>query len=335
MSSPVLEVRDLEITFRSRRAAPVDVVRGVSLTVQQGQRLGLAGESGCGKTTTLLALMGLLPPNAVASGQVLLDGTDILAGGERSMRAHRWRDIAMVFQGAMNAFNPVQTVGHQIIEAMRVGGRVKGRAGRRDARRRAMELLDMVGIPGERIDRYPHEFSGGMRQRAALAMALADDPRVLLADEPTTALDVMVQAQILDLLERLTTELGLALVLVTHDLPLVVETCEEVAVMYGGRVVELGPTATLHTTAGHPYTRKLFAAVPDLSLQTRVVAIPGAPPRLDEHRPGCDFAPRCDLAQEICRTQAPPVMTLAPGHVARCHLASGEPTRGPAAEMRR
>ena len=319
MNKPVLEVRDLEISFRSQRSAPTGVVRGVSLSVAEGQRLGLAGESGCGKTTTLLAMMGLLPPNSTVSGQILLDGDDILAGGEDSMRPHRWVDIAMVFQGAMNAFNPVQTVGSQIVEAMRVHG---VEADKQARRRRTMELLEMVGIPIDRMDRYPHEFSGGMRQRAALAMALADQPQVLLADEPTTALDVMVQAQILDLLERLTSELGLALVLVTHDLPLVVETCDAVAVMYAGRIVEQGPTATLHASAGHPYTRKLFAAVPDLSLRARVQAIPGTPPRLDEHRLGCDFAPRCDLAQDICRTQTPPVVPIGNNHVAACHFAT-------------
>jgi len=316
--SPILEVRELHVSFTSERAAPVDVVRGVSLAVTQGQRLGLAGESGCGKSTTLLAMMGLLPANATVSGQVLLDGTDILGGGEDSMRPHRWKDIAMVFQGAMNAFNPVQTVGHQIVEAMTVHGRPGGKAGRQ----RAKDLLDMVGIPADRIDHYPHEFSGGMRQRAALAMALANDPRVLLADEPTTALDVLVQAQIIDLLERLTVELGLALVLVTHDLPLVSETCDSIAVMYAGQVVERGETGVVHHASGHPYTRRLFAAVPELYAQTRVLPIPGSPPRLDEHRPGCDFVPRCVLATDVCFASTPPEVELAAGHVARCHFAT-------------
>ena len=326
MTAPVLEVCDLEISFQSPPSRAVDVIRGVSLSVEPGQRLGLAGESGCGKTTTLLAMMGLLPSNATVRGEVLLDGTDILAGGEESMRPHRWADIAMVFQGAMNAFNPVKTVGSQIIEAMKVHGVLPDRKARRH---RAMELLELVGIPGDRVDRYPHEFSGGMRQRAALAMALADGPRVLLADEPTTALDVMVQAQILDLLERLTGELGLALVLVTHDLPLVIETCDTVAVMYAGRVVERGPTATLHQSAAHPYTRRLFDAVPDLSGDSRVEAIPGLPPRLDQHLPGCSFASRCDIAQGICREQAPPLLRLGAGHVAACHFAAQPAGRSP------
>ncbi len=198
--------------------------------------MGLVGESGCGKTTAILAMMGLLPPSASVAGEVRVGGEDLLAGGEALMRAHRWKDVAMVFQGAMNAFNPVRTIGRQIAEPMELHDVAHGRA----ARTRVGELLELVGIAAGRADRYPHEFSGGMRQRAAIAMALACEPRVLLADEPTTALDVMVQAQILELLVRLTEELGLALVLVTHDLPLVAQTCPRAAVMYAGRIAELG-----------------------------------------------------------------------------------------------
>jgi oligopeptide/dipeptide ABC transporter ATP-binding protein len=242
------------------------------------------------------------------------------------MRPHRWTDFAMVFQGAMNAFNPVKTIGNQIVEAMEVHDRYSGRG----ARARARELLELVGIPGDRMERYPHEISGGMRQRAALAMALANEPRVLLADEPTTALDVMVQAQILELLEDLTRELGLTLILVTHDLPLVTETCERAAIMYAGEIVEAGRTGVLYREPRHPYTRLLFAAMPELSLDVKVASIPGAPPRLDRELVGCPFAPRCDQVMDVCRTTAPEQLLVGDRHVAACHLNTlAQPMGGP------
>jgi oligopeptide/dipeptide ABC transporter ATP-binding protein len=319
MTGPLLEVEDLRVTFRTGpHGSPLNVVRGVSFALEPGQRLGLVGESGCGKSTTILTLMGLLAPNAEVSGAIWLDGVDILQGGERSMRTHRWNDIAMVFQGAMNAFNPTHTIGTQIAETTR--GR-RGRKDRKAADSRARELLAMVGIQPDRADRYPHELSGGMRQRAALAMALASEPRILLADEPTTALDVMIQAQILELLETLTTELGLALILVTHDLPLVVETCDRVAMMYAGRLVEVGPAASLYNAAAHPYTRMLFAATPSLDLDRRVASLPGAPPRPDQELVGCDFAPRCDRAEVVCHLQSPRPTQVAEHHTAACHFA--------------
>ncbi|WP_205856419.1 ABC transporter ATP-binding protein, partial [Phytoactinopolyspora endophytica] len=240
----------------------VHALRGVSMDVSASEGLGLVGESGCGKTTAILALMGLLPPSATVAGEIRLGGDDLLARGEASFRPHRWTDIAMVFQGAMNAFSPVATVGDQIAEPMRVHGVADGKS----ATRRVGELLDLVGIPPERAKRYPHEFSGGMRQRAAIAMALACEPKVLLADEPTTALDVIVQAQVLDLLDRLRRELGLAVVLVTHDLPVVAQVCQRAAVMYAGEVVENGDIDALHTDPVHPYTRKLFEAARELEL---------------------------------------------------------------------
>jgi peptide/nickel transport system ATP-binding protein len=314
--SALLEVEDLTVTFDVEGGSPVDAVRGVSFVLDRGERMGLVGESGCGKSTTLFALMGLLPPNATVGGRILLDGVDILAGGEDSMRPHRWTDMAMVFQGAMNAFNPVKTIGSQIVEAMEVHDRASGKA----AQARTRELLELVGIPGDRMRRYPHEFSGGMRQRAALAMALANEPRILLADEPTTALDVMVQAQILELLENLTKELGLTLVLVTHDLPLVTETCERAAIMYAGEIVEAGETQILYREPRHPYTRLLFAAMPELSLDVQVASIPGAPPRLDRALVGCPFAPRCDKVMDVCRSVVPAEQSVGPRHVASCHL---------------
>jgi peptide/nickel transport system ATP-binding protein len=312
----VLAVSDLHVWFELPGGRELHAVRGIDFSVAAGERFGLVGESGCGKTTAILALMGLLPPNASVAGQVLLDDENVLARGEESAAPHRWREIAMVFQGAMNAFNPVRTIGDQIVEPMELHDIAEGR----DALRRARELLEIVGIPGDRVSRYPHEFSGGMRQRAAIAMALACTPKVLLADEPTTALDVMVQAQILELLTSLTNDFGLALVLVTHDLPVVAQVCERAAVMYAGRVAELGSVDRLFHDPRHPYTRLLFAATPDLYGDEAVASIPGAPPRLDRALVGCPFAPRCDRAFSPCPTVTPRLLEVEPGHMAACHL---------------
>jgi peptide/nickel transport system ATP-binding protein len=312
----LLAVSDLHVWFELPGGRELHAVRGIDFSVEAGERFGLVGESGCGKTTAILALMGLLPPNASVAGEVLLDGENVLAHGEESAAPHRWREIAMVFQGAMNAFNPVQTIGKQIVEPMELHDIAEGR----DALRRARELLEIVGIPGDRVSRYPHEFSGGMRQRAAIAMALACTPKVLLADEPTTALDVMVQAQILELLTGLTNDFGLALVLVTHDLPVVAQVCERAAVMYAGMVAELGSMDRLFHDPRHPYTRLLFAATPDLYGAEAVASIPGAPPRLDRELVGCPFTPRCDRAFSPCPTVSPRLLEVEPGHVAACHL---------------
>jgi oligopeptide/dipeptide ABC transporter ATP-binding protein len=260
--------------------------------------------------------MGLLPGSASVAGRVYLNGDDVLAKGEETVSPHRWRDVAMVFQGAMNAFNPVKTIGAQIAEPMEIHGTASGRTARGQVR----ELLELVGISGERADRYPHEFSGGMRQRAAIALALACQPQVLLADEPTTALDVMVQAQILELLVRLTRDLGLSMILVTHDLPVVAQVCDRAAVMYAGEIVEMGEMATIYHDPRHPYTRMLFAATPDLLGDQDVLSIPGAPPRLDRVIAGCPFTPRCDSAFAPCPTTHPRRLEVEPGHEALCHL---------------
>ena len=248
---------------------------------------------------------------------MLLEGTDLLADGEESARPHRWVDIAIVFQGAMNALNPVRTIGSQIVEALELHGRATGSA----ARAQTVDLLESVGIPGSRAERFPHELSGGMRQRAAIAMALSCNPKVLIADEPTTALDVMVQAQILELLDSLCRDFGLALVLVTHDLPVVAQLCSRAAVMYAGEIVESGPIDDLYHAPRHPYTRLLFAATPDLTTRNGGIAsIPGAPPRLDRPLTGCPFRPRCDSAFEPCATERPVLRDVAPGQTAACHL---------------
>jgi oligopeptide/dipeptide ABC transporter ATP-binding protein len=312
----VLKVSELHVWFGLPGGRELHAVRGIDFSVEAGERFGLVGESGCGKTTAMLALMGLLPPNASVAGQVLLDGDNLLARGEESAAPHRWREIAMIFQGAMNAFNPVQTIGNQIVEPMELHGVAEGK----QALARARELLEVVGIPGDRVSRYPHEFSGGMRQRAAIAMALACTPKVLLADEPTTALDVMVQAQILELLTSLASDFGLALILVTHDLPIVAQVCDRAAVMYAGIVAELGSVDRLYHDPRHPYTRLLFAATPDLYGASAVASIPGAPPRLDHELIGCPFAPRCDRAFSPCPTVTPRLLEVEPGHIAACHL---------------
>jgi oligopeptide/dipeptide ABC transporter ATP-binding protein len=309
-------VEDLHVWFDLADGGELHAVQGVGFSLEPGERLGLVGESGCGKTTTALAIMGLLPPSASVAGRVVIDGRDILAGGEAAMRPHRWVDVAIVFQGAMNALNPVRTIGEQIVESLELHGRAKGAT----ARARTAELLEAVGIPAGRAARYPHELSGGMRQRAAIAMALSCNPRVLIADEPTTALDVMVQAQILELLDALCRDFGLALVLVTHDLPVVAQLCDRCAVMYAGEIVERGPLDLLYHSPGHPYSRMLFAASPDLAgLDEPVLSIPGAPPRLDRPIEGCPFRPRCDSAFAAC-VERPRLEPLAAEHEAACHL---------------
>ena len=312
----LLEVRDLRVAFDLGGGRTLQAVSSFSLQVFPGERVGLVGESGCGKTTAVLALMGLLPPTATVGGKILFEGEDILHRGEDSLRPHRWRDIAIVFQGAMNAFNPVKTIGAQIAEPITM----YGTEGVRNSRDRVAELLELVGIPGARASSYPHVLSGGMRQRAAIAMALACRPKLLLADEPTTSLDVMIQAQILELLAELTDELRLSLLLVTHDLALVAQHCSQTVVMYAGRVVEEGTPDVLYHHPGHPYTRLLFASTPDVFANEKPVSIPGAPPRLDAPVRGCVFAPRCDRTFSRCSTERPASRALAPRHTAACHL---------------
>jgi peptide/nickel transport system ATP-binding protein len=313
--APLLRVEDLNVWF-DIPGGELHAVRGMSFELRPGERMGLVGESGCGKTTAILALMGLLPSSASIGGRVFLEGADVLERGEQTVAPHRWRDIAMVFQGAMNAFNPVKTIGSQIAEPMELHGTASGSA----ARSQVGELLELVGISRSRALNFPHEFSGGMRQRAAIAMALACQPKVLLADEPTTALDVMVQAQILELLVRLTNDLGLAMILVTHDLPVVAQVCGRAAVMYAGKIAESGPIETLYHDPRHPYTRMLFQATPDLLGDDEVTSIPGAPPRLDRPVAGCPFQPRCDSAFSRCTDDEPALRAVADAHTAACHL---------------
>jgi peptide/nickel transport system ATP-binding protein len=316
-----LAIRDLSIQYFTDAGVALQAVEGVSFDLEQGRSLGLVGESGCGKTTVMLALLRLLPEaGRIVDGQVQFGGRDLLRISEREMQAIRWREISIVFQGAMNALNPVRTVGSQIIETLRLHQVVDSYA---QASRRTGELLELVGIGAQRGRQYPHQFSGGMRQRAMIAMALACDPKILIADEPTTALDVMIQAQIIELLERLQRELNLSLVLVTHDLGVVAEMCDDVLVMYGGTVAEYGSSDTIFNAARHPYTQRLLQAFPDIAEPGSTLAsIPGAPPRLDDLPPGCRFEPRCDLSlgAAICSQKHPDVIELEPGHRVACHL---------------
>jgi oligopeptide/dipeptide ABC transporter ATP-binding protein len=310
----LLEIRDLHVTFQRRGRAPLHAVQGIDLSIQARERFALVGESGCGKSTSILAMMGLLPVNAEVRGSIRVDGVEMLACDEHERRAHRWTDVAMVFQSAMNSLNPVQPLLRQIVEPMIAHEFLDGRA----ARARARELLGLVGIPERRADSYPHELSGGMRQRAALAMALSCDPKVLIADEPTTALDTMVQAQIFQLLRRLTEELGVAVVLVTHDLPVVMDFCDRAAVMYAGVIAECASVRELYAQPRHPYTRLLLAASPDIERPEQIHPIPGVPPQLDKPVVGCRFRERCDVAMARCAEREPPLALVGVAHEAAC-----------------
>ena len=315
--APLLVVENLR-TYFTLSSGIVKAVDGVSFELHDGEALGIAGESGCGKTTTALSLLRLLPPNArVVEGSVKLFGIDLAQKSENALRRYRWREISVIFQGAMNALNPVQRVGDQVAEPIveRLG------LPKAEAKRRARELLEMVGIARDRAADYPHQLSGGMRQRAMIAMALACDPAIVIGDEPTTALDVMVQAQILELLERLREELGLSLILITHDLSVIAETCDRVMVMYAGRVAEEGPVRTIFSGPRHPYTQMLLAAIPNLDSDKRLLAtIPGSPPDLRTPPPGCRFHPRCPMAMDVCREVVPPEVRYADGVRVACHL---------------
>ena len=328
-NAPLLVVDELATDFRME-SGTVHAVGGVSFRLAAGEALGIAGESGCGKTTTALSLIRILPSNArIVAGSVKLYGIDLATKSDDALRRYRWREIAIVFQGAMNALDPVRRVRDQIAEPIvqRLG------INDREARRRAGELLERVGIPQRRGSAYPHELSGGMRQRAMIAMALACDPAILIGDEPTTALDVMVQAQILALLEELRRDLGLSLILITHDLSVIAETCDRVLIMYAGRVAEEGPVRTVFEAPRHPYTRALLSAFPNIQADRRTLAvIPGSPPDLRDPPPGCRFAPRCSFVMDVCRTVVPPETTTPDGVRVACHLyptATGQPHAWP------
>lgn len=326
MSTPLLQVRDLVTSFTTD-AGVVRAVDGVSFEVPQGATVGLVGESGCGKSVTSLSVMGLIPqpPGRIESGQILFDGQDLTQLPERELRRLRGREIAMIFQEPMTSLNPVFTVGSQIREAIEVHEKV----GKKAAMARAVELLQKVGIPepAERVSAYPHQLSGGMRQRVMIAIALASSPRLLIADEPTTALDVTIQAQILDLLAELQRDTGTSILFITHDLGVVAEQVAEVVVMYAGKVVERGPTAALFADPQHPYTRGLLSSVPsygDNASRDRLPTIKGVVPDLLQLPSGCRFQDRCSQVMDRCRAEAPALHVLPQQRMSACHLVDGE-----------
>lgn len=323
----VLEVRDLSTVYPTDRG-DVQAVRGVSLTIRHGDILAIVGESGCGKSATLLSMMRLVPhPGRVIGGSVVLDGRDLMEMPPRAMREVRGRDIAMVFQDPMTTLNPAFRVGDQIAESLRVHGLLPrfpaslSRASRARERDMVVDLMKKVGIPSPetRHLEYPHQFSGGMQQRILIAIALACKPKVLLADEPTTALDVTVQAQVLDLMREINKATGTAIVLVTHDLAVAAEFCRDLAVMYAGQIVEQGPIDVVLDEPMHPYTRGLLRSVPRLGDRKPLMPIMGEVPDLATLGPGCSFAPRCEIRTAGCDLSAPELLSVGDGRLIRCH----------------
>jgi len=304
---PLLEVKGLKIYYFTLRGV-VKAVDNVSFTLERGESLAIVGESGSGKSTLGYGLIRLVPPpGRIVEGEIILDGTDLTKLPESRIRREiRWKRISMVFQGALNALNPVKRVGDQIVDAILAHESVT----KKEALQRAMELLKAVGIDPRRVNNYPHEFSGGMKQRVVIAMALALNPDIVIADEPTTALDVVVQAQILNLLKKLKQERKMSIILITHDLSLVAELADKVAIMYGGKLVEIGSSDDIYTDPKHPYTKGLMASIPRLGGKKELYWIPGNPPDLRSPPPGCRFHPRCPYAMDICRVKEPPYYNI-------------------------
>jgi peptide/nickel transport system ATP-binding protein len=316
---PTLQVEDLKTYYKIQRGF-VKAVDGVSFVVEKGQALGLAGESGCGKTTIATSLLRVLPPNGmIVGGRILFKGIDIVKSTEAELKEGvRWTGISLVFQGAMNAFNPVIKVSDQIVEAIQLH---EPNVETQEALERAGKLFQLVGVDPARLSHYPYEFSGGMRQRAMIAMALSCNPNLLIADEPSTALDVIVQAQVLQLLRQLKERLNLSLIIISHDLSIIAETCEKVAIMYGGKIAERGDIFAIFKNPLHPYTQGLLNAFPGVKAQrTRLVSIPGTPPDLLRAPVGCKFTERCKFAMPICQNVDPPLLEVEKDHWVACHL---------------
>jgi peptide/nickel transport system ATP-binding protein len=314
----LLSVRNLHVTYHTQ-AGPVPAVRGVDLDIDKGEVLGLAGESGCGKTTVINAILRLLPEKTKVEGTVVLNGEDVLTMRPGKLRAVRWTQASVIFQGAMHALNPVRRIGDQIAEAITI----HGQAGEKEALVRAGALIEQVGLPPRRLRDYPHELSGGQKQRVMIAMSLACNPNLVIADEPTTALDVMVQAQVLKLLKDLQRELGLAMLFITHDLSVLVEVSDRLAIMYAGKIVEDGPSVPVFTQPAHPYTRALAGAFPQIGDRTFRMApsgLGGDPPFPGDVPPGCSFHPRCPLAFEDCPKIDPELYAAGEGRRAACLL---------------
>jgi peptide/nickel transport system ATP-binding protein len=317
--SQILSVRNLKTYYQTQRGF-VKAVDDVSFEVEKGQALGFAGESGCGKTTIALSILRILPPNAkIISGNIFFKGMDIVTLDEATLREKiRWKGISLVFQGAMNALNPVYKVSDQIVEAIQLH---EPNVEKREAYERVAKLFELVGLDPSRVDHYPHEFSGGMRQRAMIAMALACNPDILIADEPSTALDVIVQAQVLQLLRNLKKKLNLSLIVISHDLSIIAETCEKVAIMYGGKLVEYGDIVAIFKNPLHPYTQGLLSAFPEIRApRTKLISIPGSPPDLLNPPAGCKFVERCKYAMPVCKEVDPTPINIEKEHNVACHL---------------
>jgi peptide/nickel transport system ATP-binding protein len=315
----LLDVQNLTTYYATLRG-PVRAVEHVNFQLEKGEAMGLAGESGCGKTTVALSLLRILPFNGkIMSGRILLRGKDIVQMSDEKLRKDvRWKGMSLIFQGAMNALNPVYKVEEQIVEAIRLH---KPNVSKKEATETVGKLFEMVGMEASRATNYPHEFSGGMRQRAMVAMALASNPDVLIADEPGTALDVIVQAQVLKLLNELKKSLNLSIIMITHDLSLITETCEKLVIMYAGNVVESGDIISIHKNPLHPYTQDLISSFPNIKAEKQqMISIPGSPPDLLQPPPGCRFHPRCKYAMDICRKETPKLKEVAGDHYVACHM---------------
>lgn len=318
MPKSLLRLNELKTQYKTEKG-PVKAVGGVNIEVNPGERIGLAGESGCGKSTLGYSILNLVPrPGEIVDGEVIFDGEDLTTKAEPYIRRMRWKRIAMVFQGAMNSLNPVFTVGKQIAEAIMLHDKVT----KREAYDRVRDLLELVGLSPEKIDSYPHQLSGGMKQRAVIAMAISLNPDLLIADEPTTALDVTIQAQIMDLMKSLQQRYGMAMLHITHNLALLAQTTEKLAIMYAGRIREYGDTVSIFKNPLDPYTKGLIASVPTVrrAKEERLFSIPGRPPNLINPPKGCRFSPRCPVAQDICKKKRPKLHELGESLVA-CHFA--------------
>ena len=316
MAEKLLEINDLEVRY-VLRSSVVEAVNGISLHIDKGESVGLVGETGAGKTTTALSVMGLVPnpPGKVTKGEIFFNGEDLLKKDEKFMRTIRGENISMIFQDPMTSLNPLMTVGDQIKEVILLHNKLNGE----EALKRTKDMLELVGIPGERYNEYPHQFSGGMKQRVLIAIALACNPKLLIADEPTSALDVTIQAQILELIGQLQAKFGMSLLLITHDLGVVAETCKRVMVMYAGSIVESGPVRTVYDNMLHPYTIGLFGSLPNLDVDTdRLEPIKGMMPDPTNLPKGCAFCDRCPHATERCKNERPVLTEVEPEHLVAC-----------------
>jgi peptide/nickel transport system ATP-binding protein len=316
---PILDVQNLSTYYLTDRG-PVRAAEGVNFDLDKGEAMGLAGESGCGKTTVALSLLKILPSNGrVVGGKILAKNIDIVKLSEAEMRKRvRWKVISMIFQGAMNAMNPLYKVGDQIVEAIKLH---EPEVTRREAKERAAKLLEMVGIDASRVENYPHEFSGGMKQRALIAMSLCSNPEIVIADEPGTALDVIVQAQVLRLMIELKEKLNLSMIMISHDLSMIAEVCQKLAIMYAGHLVEYGDIVKLFKNPLHPYTVDLIESFPSIRAEKQeMVSIPGFPPNLLNPPSACRFHTRCKYAMDVCRKETPKLVEVSPNHFAACHL---------------